>query len=190
MKNTLKDYVPFEHDNLDYKNNLISIARDHKRQTTFEHSVSSIVLYANLVEYLTNDLHRNLRQIVYLLSYHGFQGVVFPKGLSQKVKPKTLGVLISELESYEFPDKIDFVRVLGVFNSARNDLLHKLMEKKGEQEINKIDKTIAEVQEYAEEILEKYNVITEGIKNAWNRIVDQTKNVTATQNNEAETNKS
>lgn len=167
MKNILQEYIPFEHDNLDYINGLIAFAREQKTKNTPESVIASAVIYANLVEYLVTHLLKNMRQMIYLVSYFQLQGILFYKCSEKKFHSKTLGQLKAELSDYEFPDKVEFIKILEKFNSSRNNLLHRLMEKKTEEEINKLDKDIIAIQENAEEILQKYNVISQGLQNIW-----------------------
>lgn len=170
MKNILQDYIPFEHDNLDYINGLITFAREQKTKDTPESVIASAVIYANLVEYLVIHLLRNVRHMIYLVSYFQLQGIFFYKSSEKKFSSKTLGQLKIELENYEFPDKVEFIKILDKFNNSRNNLLHRLMEKKTEEEINKLDKDIIAIQENAEEILQKYNVISQGLQSIWGTV--------------------
>lgn len=167
MKNILQEYIPFEHDNVNYINGLIAFAREKGKSKETENIIASSVIYANLVEYLASHLLKNMRHMMYLLSYFQMNGVLFVKSDEKKSGSKTLGQLKNELENYEFPDKQDFVKLLEKFNTARISLIHKIMDVKNEQEINKVDNDLSEIQAKAEEILQKYNVIIQGIQNAW-----------------------
>lgn len=167
MKNILQEYIPFEHDNVNYINGLIAFAREKGNSNTSENIIASSVIYANLVEYLAGHLLKNIIHMMYLLSYFQMNGVLFIKSDGRKTGSKTLGQLKNELENYEFPDKTDFIKLVEKFNTARVSLIHKIMDAKNEQEINKVDANLAEIQSKAEEILQKYNVIVRGIQNAW-----------------------
>lgn len=170
MKNILQDYIPFEHDNLDYINGLINFAREQKNKNTAESILASAVIYTNLAEYLATHLIKNIRHIIYLVSYFQLRGVVFIKSEYKSNVPKTLGLIKSELEYYEFPDKAEFLKLIDKFNKARNNLFHKLLDKRTQEEISKLDKDLLDMQSTAEEILQKYNVITTGIATIWKQV--------------------
>ncbi len=170
MKNILQEYIPFEHDNTDYINTLINFARQQQKGKEPENILASSVIYANLVEYLAAHLLKNIQHMIYLASYFQLQGVFFLKSEEKKYSTKPLGPLTSELGKYEFPDKIEFLKLLNNFNTSRNNLMHRLMNKKTMREINNLDRDLLVIQNNAEEILQKYNVIISGIQTIWNRI--------------------
>lgn len=170
MKNILQEYIPFEHDNLEYINNLIAFARSQKSKKTSEGAIASVVIYSNLAEYLAGNLVKNMRHMIYLVSYFQLQGILFIKSTEEKSNPKTLGQLKNDLSNYEFPDKGDFLKLINELNIKRNNLLHRLMTPKNEKGINELDTDIEIMQIKAEEMLQKYNVITEGLKSIWSKI--------------------
>ncbi len=170
MKNVLQEYTPFEHSNLNYINGLINYARQQKQTNTAEGIFSACVIYANLVEYLVKNLLSNLKQMVYLVSFFQFGGVMFMKNNFDRFNESTLGALKNELNNYEFPDKPDFQRNLDEFLRSRNSLFHRLMDKTTQEEVNKLDKDVIDIQNKAEELLQKYNVITNGLGTSWTKI--------------------
>lgn len=174
MKNILQEYVPFEHDNLEYVNNLIAFARQQRQNNTSESVIASSVIYANLVEYLVTHLLKNIEHMVYLSTYFQFQSVFFMKSDEKKLNNRTLGQLKNELNYYEFPDKMEFMKLLELFSASRNSLLHRLMSRKTQEEISKLDGDIVDIQTRAEEVLQKYNVITEGLKSIWQKVTAST----------------
>ncbi len=169
MKDNIFAYLPFEHDNTEYINNLINYAREQSNKGSAESILASAVIYTNLVEYLATHLLKNFKQMVYLLTYHQLQGVLFLKNTKSKGAPKTLGPLKNELECYEFPDKQDFLKDIIEFSNARNALFHRLFEK--DENVTKLDVDLVKMQSLAEEILAKYNVIITGITTTWQNIL-------------------
>lgn len=186
MKNILQDYIPFEHDNIDYVNGLINFAREQKNKGTPESILASAVIYTNLVEYLSTHLIKNIRHIIYLISYFQLRGVLFVKSEYKTKVPKTLGAIKSELEYYEFPDKSELLNLIEKFSKARNNLFHKLLDKRTQEEINKLDVDLLEMQSTAEEVLQKYNVITAGITTIWQQITSTPTPIEQKQDNKDE----
>lgn len=167
MKNILQEYIPFEHENANYINSLIAFARDQRKKGTTESALATTVVYANLVEYLAGHLVTNIKHMIHLLSYFSMKGVLFPKSGSNKDRNKPLSQLKDELVKYEFPDSQSFIQLVGLFNGARNRLLHNLMNAKNDTEVKKLDADIVEIQRLAEEILQQYNVIIQGVQSIW-----------------------
>lgn len=180
MKDNIFDYLPFEHDNLDYINGLINYAREQKNKDSAESILASAVIYTNLVEYLATHLLKNFKQMTYLLTYHQLRGILFLKNSKSKGAPKTLGPLKNELEGYEFPDKQAFLKDIDEFAKARNNLFHRLFEK--DEEVTKLDSDLIKMQSLAEEILAKYNVIIAGIITVWQKFLLDTQTETGDEN--------
>lgn len=170
MKNIF-EYIPFEHDNIEYVNNLINFARNQKQANSPESILAAAVIYTNLVEYLVTHLLKNIKHILHLISYHQMQEIMFILDIKEG-HPKNLGLLKNELINYEFPDKNQFIILLTNFGDARNRLFHRLFDKQTQEDINKIDLDIIEMQNSAEEILNKYNVISTGITTSWQKYVN------------------
>ncbi len=170
MKNLIEEYIPFEHDNVGYINSSLNLARQQREGGTLEGIMSSIVIYTNLVEYLTNNLLENLQQMIFLLSYRYLNAVVFvkSKGTAKVGAPKTLGHLRGMLSDYEFPDSFSFLDLLQRFSETRNWIFHRLLTlSKGEMDQGKVDKQFSNLRDLAEEILNNYNSITKGITTIW-----------------------
>lgn len=170
MKNVVEEFIPFEHQNLEYINGSLNLARQQRQSGTAEGMMAATVIYTNLVEYLATNLLSNLDQMIFLLSYHGFNGVFFVKSKTTKQKrpPRTLGQLSSALDNFEFPDNKDFLSLLQRFSSTRNIIFHRLLAV-SQEELNKgvVDQQFTDLHNLAEEILDKYNTITRGISTTW-----------------------
>jgi hypothetical protein len=165
MKNTLLEFIPFEHKNVDYINRSLELARQQRQSGSIEAFMASAVIYANLAEYLARNLLENLQQMFYLLSYKSFNGIYFIKNKSAKKNPKMLGQIADSLSIYEFPDCSAFIELIRKFSEARAILFHKLLTEEGDTK--EFDEKIGELHSMAEEILDKYNSITQGIGNQW-----------------------
>lgn len=170
MKNTIEEYIPFEHKNIEYINGSLNLAREQRQGGFLEGFMASTLIYTNLVEYLADHLLNNLQQMFFLISYNDFNGVFFIKNRGKnKIKsPRTLGQLRNALGDYEFPDSTDFLSSLQKFSETRNAIFHRLLIISKEE----IDKGITDQQFFilhnlAEEILDKYNKITSGIATIW-----------------------
>jgi len=168
MKNTIQEFVPFEHKNVDYINNSLVLARQQRQNSDEVSMMAAAVIYANLAEYLARNIFENIQHMFFLISFKSLNGVLFIKNPShfKKKNPKMLGHLCEALSYYEFPDSSSFISLLKKFSENRTAIFHKLLSV-SEDEIPKIDKQLSELHSMAEEILDKYNIITVGIGNSW-----------------------
>lgn len=170
MRNVIEEYTPFEHKNLEYINGSLNLARQQRNNGTLEGLMAATVIYTNLVEYLARNLLENLHHMIFLLSYHHFNGIIFLKNREklQKKSPQTLGQLKESLSHYEFPDSTDFLNLLQKFSETRNSIFHRLLTI-SKEEIDKgiIDKQFSDLHDLAEEILDKYNALTKGVTSNW-----------------------
>lgn len=171
MYKNIHNYRPFEHGNVDFKNNLINLGRNQDK-TKVEGAFSAVLIYANLVDYLAKSLLDNLLRMVSLDSFLRFGGAFFYDG-SRKKTNKPLGSLTEELEYFEFPNKTDFLECLRTFNTLRKGLIHNLMQLDLTGATNKLDDDIKRVGEIAEDILSKYNAICGSITTIWNTVHPQ-----------------
>lgn len=170
MKNTILEFIPFEHKNLDYINTLLNLARQQRNSQTLEGAMSSTVLFANVVEYLANNLVENLEQMFSILTKKATSSVFFikcPSDIKNK-KFETLGKTGKRLDLYHFPDNQRFLENLNTFRAIRNKIFHKLPSVASEELSNgKFDRELSDLQMTAEEILDQYNSITQGITTSW-----------------------
>lgn len=162
MKKNIGTYIPFLHDNFEFKKNVIDLAR--KQTDTFEGIHTATLIYVNAVDYIAQHLLENLISITYLITTNESNGVVFFN--EEKIKGLPLGKTIRELEKYEFPDKKDFMQGLKEFVEIRNRLVHNLLSLTTEQ-VSKINDDFTKIKELSEGLLNKYDSLTKGISNAW-----------------------
>lgn len=167
MKNTLQEFIPFEHKNVEYVNGSLSLARQQKQLGDAVNLMAAAVIYANLVEYLAKNLLENIQHMFYILSYKSLNGIFFIKDKANfKQRPKMLGQICDILGEYEFPDSVNFIKLLRQFSESRAAIFHKLLNVSNNDMVV-IDESLEQMHVMAEEILDKYNSITQGIGNQW-----------------------
>jgi hypothetical protein len=166
MYKNIQDFVPFQHENAETKNNLIQFARNQDRQKPAD-ALASTLIYANLVDYLARHLLENLHKMVSIFTFKQFGGV-FHLDCSTKKRGLPLGELRKELSVFEFPQKADFFASLEEFGGLRNKVMHNLMRLDPNDNTTDLDKDIVRISEIAEDVLAKYNVISAGLVAIWN----------------------
>lgn len=174
MYSNIPDFIPFSHDNLDIKNNLISIARS-QNSSTVEGALSSVLIYTNLVDYIARHLLENLLKMISINSFNSFGGVFYLEGDQLKTEIP-LGGLCQQLSWLEFPNKKDFIKILKDFNKFRIKIVHSLMKLEPGENLEQIDKDIESIRVIAEDILQKYSVICSGLIVVWKASLPETHN--------------
>jgi hypothetical protein len=93
-----KTFMPFTHDDLDFKNELINYARELSKKDTWENKLSAAFIYTSFAEYLASHLLMNLRHIVWMGTQSQFAGIL---GIDERKddKKSTLGQLIFKITS-------------------------------------------------------------------------------------------
>jgi uncharacterized protein with HEPN domain len=168
MYNDIANFIPFEHGNLEFKNNLISNARNQNK-TTLEGMFTAVLIYANVVDYISRSLLKNIAQMVSISSYKKFNGIFFyENGAHREFDSMPLGELIKELKNFDFPNKNDYLGRLKEFKSLRNQIMHNLLEVDPNDQTKKIDNDLEKIVKISEDLLTKYNVIVTGLTTAWN----------------------
>jgi len=161
------NFTPFEHENVDFKNNIINAARNQD-QTKVEGALAAVLIYVNLVDYLARHLLENLLKMISIQGFRAFGGVMFFDGSRQRTNI-SLGGICAELQSFEFPSKTDFLDSLKEFNKLRNHVMHNLMQLDPNDRTGQIDKDVVRIKQLAEDVLNKYNTICLGLTGAWNQ---------------------
>lgn len=157
-----KKFVPFSHDNLELKNELIDYARQLRNKVEFENQLASSFIYASFAEYLAKNLVDNLNYFIYWASYNYFGGIIFFNRQEVK-KPQTFGLIINTLSDFEFPDKISIIKLFSEISIARNKIYHTFASS-DIKELNEIvSKDVILIQEKSEELLVKINTIYTGL---------------------------
>ncbi len=166
MYKNIQNYIPFSHENLEFKNNIINTARNQDK-TKVEGIFTAVLIYTNLVDYLSKNLLENLNKMISISSFKKFGGVIYYDG-SVKRNNLPIGELQRELKCFEFPNKKDLLESLEEFKILRNQVMHNLMQLDPTDTTKKFDKDLAKVTEIAEDILLKYNSTVNGLTIAWN----------------------
>ena len=167
MYKNIPFYEPFQHENLEVKNNIIISARGQDRKK-IEGAFTAILIYANLVDYLVSTLLDNLQRMITIDSFNRFGGIFYFDGSVKKTN-RPLGFLIRELEPLEFPGKKDFMDCLVRFNKLRNPIMHELMKRDPNDAAKNLDREVDNFVNTAEDILARFNTITAGILVAWRK---------------------
>ncbi|MGD0976739.1 MAG: hypothetical protein ABR875_00360 [Minisyncoccia bacterium] len=166
MYKNIHNFVPFQHDNQDFKNKLIGFARNQDK-IKIEGVFTATLIYTNLVDYLATNLFDNLNKMLSIFTFKKFGGV-FHLDTSQKRTHLSVGELQRELSYFEFPNRNDFLACLEEFRRLRNEVMHNLMGVDPNDTTMKLDKGLARIAEISEDILAKYNVICAGLITIWN----------------------
>lgn len=163
---------PFVHENLEFKNALIEYARELRRKPTddFESRLISAVLYAQLSEYLAGFLLESLRHLAYDLTYSGSQGIAFID--TRNRVGVSLEKIIDGLKEFSFSDKSEIIKLLTEIKNSRNDLFHNLVSK-SQDELIEIGNDIVLIQDKAEIIIQKMNIITIGLQNSFYPVISE-----------------
>ena len=110
MYKNIYNYKPFEHENVDFKNNIINNARSQDK-TKVEGVFTAVLIYTNLVDYLAKHLLVNLHKMISIYTFQRLGGVVYFDG-SAKNTNLPIGELQRELKNFEFPTKKEFLDFL------------------------------------------------------------------------------
>lgn len=165
----INTFIPFQHENHDAKNQLLNLARS--QGTELQGIFTSVLIYTNLVDYLAKNVLDNLRKMISIFSYKSF-GATFCYDPSQKRIDISLGELRKELDSFNFPDKKEFLDCLNEFSRSRNRIMHNLMQidLNNESTTSQFNNDLTKISQLAEQILTKYNIIIQGITTAWTAV--------------------
>ena len=166
MYKNIYNYKPFEHENVDFKNNIINNARSQDK-TKVEGVFTAVLIYTNLVDYLAKHLLVNLHKMISIYTFQRLGGVVYFDG-SAKNTNLPIGELQRELKNFEFPTKKEFLDCLEEFKKIRNQVMHNLMQLDPNDKTQKFDNDLKRIGEMAEDILLKYNAIANGLTTIWN----------------------
>jgi len=165
MYKNIHQFIPFQHENAEVKNNIIELARAQDR-TKAEGALTATLIYTNVVDYLAKHLLENLYKMSSIYLFKQFGGVFHPD-FSKKRTSLPIGQLQAELKNFTFPQKRDFLELLQEFKKLRNQAMHNLMQLDPNDATKNIDADLARIAELAEDLLAKYNVISSGLITIW-----------------------
>ncbi len=159
-----KTFKPFEHDDLEIKNELINYARSIRDKQEVETRLATAMIYSSFAEYLAGNLLENLRHLVYQSTYRDFAGIVFIDLRNTRGKrPPTMNTIIDMLKSFSFPDRDSVLDLLADIAKSRNNLFHNFAttDAKG---LEIMGKDIDIINDKTEELFTKINTIYVGLQ--------------------------
>ncbi len=163
-----KKFIPFTHDDLELKNQLVEYARQLAATDNAESQLACAVIYASFAEYIAKHVLETLRHIMYENTYNTFAGILFVDDRNQvnrkgKHKPMMMGDVIIRLEKYEFPDKSGIVAALKSITTSRNNLLHNfaISDQKG---LERLDHDVAVIKDETEDLFRRVNTVYAGLQ--------------------------
>lgn len=152
---------PFLHDEIEVKKKFLELARDFSTSKELEKELASVMLYANLSEYLAYHLLESLRQVVFSGSKAFWNGVVYydSRGASEKM---TIGQIAIELKTYGFPSKELIIPKLKRIAENRNKVMHNMLRTPGSQ-LDQIDEAISQLSSDVEDLVDLIDDIYRGL---------------------------
>lgn len=163
-------FVPFHHEHLDIKQELLQMARNIKtseqEQTTtnIQIDLASVLIYSNMTEYLAENLLESLNYHVKKSTYREFAGILYINCTYSEDSNMTLGALIKELNKFSFPDKENILKSFKKISESRNRIFHNLA-KSSLDEIGKLIKEdLPTIKEQTEKLIEKIDIIYAGLQ--------------------------
>lgn len=155
-------FTPLEHQDLEFKHNLINLAKSLRAKEGFENQLASAFIYVSFAEYIADHLLETLRYFIYDNSYKNFGGIIFvdQRDLGQN---RTLGMTIKELEGYNFSDKDGILELLDGICQMRNDLFHSLA-RVNLSTAQKYTEEMLKIQDLSEKLIDKIDVVYAGLK--------------------------
>lgn len=161
-KKKQKKFQLFTHDEIELKNAFITEARELANSERFSGKLASAMIYVSLAEYLAEHLLENLNYLVYRSSYVDYGAILYidERSISEK---QTLGQSTRNLAKYSFPDKSSIIKTLEKITKSRNHLFHNLA-KTSFEDWSKLEEDITDISNNVEELIEKINIVTEGLR--------------------------
>lgn len=163
-------FIPFHHEHLDIKQELLQMARNIKtpeqEQTTtnIQIDLASVLIYSNMTEYLAENLLESLNYHVKKSTYKEFAGILYLNCTYSEDSNMTLGALIKELNKFSFPDKENILKSFRKISESRNRIFHSLA-KSSLDEIGKLIKEdLPTIKEQTEKLIEKIDIIYAGLQ--------------------------
>jgi uncharacterized protein with HEPN domain len=161
----IKKFQPFTHENLEIKNELLNMARQARvnvPEKKIENDLASVLIYSSIAEYLAENLIDNLTHFVKTSTYNDFAGILFIKKINTREK-MPLGIIIQELDKFEFPDKTEIINCFRNISSSRNRIFHNLAKSDLDETVELLSKDLPIIQERCEDLITRINTIYAGL---------------------------
>lgn len=152
---------PFLHDEIEVKKKFLELARDFASSGEMEKELASVMLYANLSEYLAFHLLESLKQVVFSGSRTFWNGVVYYDSRSSDQK-LTIGQIAKELQKYGFPSKELIIPILDRIAVNRNKVMHNMLRLPSSR-LLEIDDAVKELVGDSEELVSLIDDIYRGL---------------------------
>lgn len=167
-KKVNEKFIPFQHEHLDIKQELLQMARNIKKPDQEDMSVqidlASVLIYSNLTEYLAENLLESLNHYVKKSTYKEFAGILYINHTYSEDDNMTLGILIKELNKFSFPDKESILKSFKKISESRNRIFHNLA-KSSIEEIGKLlHEDLPTIKHESEKLIEKIDIIYAGLQ--------------------------
>lgn len=162
MAKQKKTFVPFAHDDLELKNQLIDYARVLSVKKDAEAQLASAMIYASFTEYIAGHLLDNMRYLMYQTTYNQYAGILFVDERDDS-EVRMMGKTIHLLQKFSFPDKTDILRLLSEVSKSRNNLFHNFARADLEG-LEVLNEDIQTIKERSEEIFQKVNTVYAGLQ--------------------------
>lgn len=169
-KKVNEKFIPFQHEHLDIKQELLQMARNIKipeqeqNTTQIQIDLASVLIYSNMTEYLAENLLESLNYHIKKSTYKEFAGILYINCTYSEDNNMTLGTLIRELNKFNFPDKENILKSFKKISESRNKIFHNL----AKSDLDGIGKLIKEdlpiIKDQTEKLIEKIDIIYAGLQ--------------------------
>lgn len=150
---------PFQHQDLDVKNELIALARDFRSKDIKEDiapHLAAALLYANLADYLAANLLCGLQEISEEATREYLNGRIVIRQARKLDMP--LEKTIKGLKEFEFPSRDKVLELLADIRKNRNKVAHEIFKTPGEQ-LPVVGQAVTSICEKTEELVDVVNAI-------------------------------
>lgn len=168
MKKSDKKFIPFVHENLEIKNELLEMARKArscKEDNCLEMQLASILIYTTITEYLAENILETLTHLVREGTYTYFAGVLCIETIrSQDDRKMTLGDAIKQIKKFSFPDKNNIIGCFSVILRSRNSIFHNFAKSDLDCITKFVKDDLPTIQDKCEELIKRINTIYMGLQ--------------------------
>lgn len=164
-----ENFIPFIHDELQIKQELLQIARNNiegdNKETylSIQKDLSSVLIYSNMTEYLAHHLLDSLNYYLRSNTYKNFSAILYIENTYDENKNMTLGNLTTELNKINFPDKINVIKIFDQIAKSRNKIFHNLAKSNLQEIQDLLQKDLPLIKKNTEDLISKIDIIYNGL---------------------------